>query len=178
MRRKMDPRVKPAGGRQGMDQHHRTAFAMEIKEFLLPTDTLIKAHGTDKTRLLQELAARAAAALNLDAKLISMELLKRENLGSTGTGGGVAIPHARLPDLKQPFGTLVRLKHAIDFDAIDGKPVDIVFLLLLPAQPPGDALNALASVARRLRDPESVQRLRHAANDAELYSAILMGPQK
>jgi PTS system nitrogen regulatory IIA component len=73
---------------------------------------------------------------------------------------------------------LVRLRHAIDFDAIDGKPVDIVFLLLLPAQPPGDALNALASVARRLRDPDSVQRLRQAANDVELYSAILTGPQK
>src|SRR5215468_9393986 len=116
-------------------------LAMEINEFLLPTDTLIKAHGADKTRLLQELATRAAAALNLEAKLISTELLKRENLGSTGTGGGVAIPHARIPDLKKPFGTLVRLKHAIDFDAIDGKPVDIVFLLLLPAQS-GDPLNA------------------------------------
>ncbi len=83
----------------------------------------------------------------------------------------MAIPHARIPDLKKPFGTLVRLKHAIDFDAIDGKPVDIVFLLLLPAQS-GDPLNALASVARRLRDPESVQRLRNAADDAELYRAI------
>jgi len=144
---------------------------MEIKEFLLPTDTLIKPHGADKTRLLQELAARAASALNLDAKLISMELLKRENLGSTGTGGGVAIPHARIAALKQPFGTLVRLKHAIDFDAIDGQPVDIVFLLLLP-QSQGDPLNALASVARKLRDPESVQRLRNAADDAELYRAI------
>jgi len=151
-------------------------FAMEINEFLLPADTLIKAHGADKTRLLQELATRAAAALNLDAKLVSMELLKRENLGSTGTGGGVAVPHARIPDLKKPFGTLVRLKHAIDFDAIDGKPVDIVFLLLLPAQPPGDALNALASVARRLRDPESVRRLRNAADSAELYRAIQLGP--
>jgi PTS system nitrogen regulatory IIA component len=160
-----------------MDQNHGTAFAMEIKEFLLPADTLIKAHGTDKARLLQELAARAAAALNLDAKLISTELLKRENLGSTGTGGGVAVPHARLPDLKQPFGTLVRLKHAIDFDAIDGNPVDIVFLLLLPAEPPGDALNALASVARRLRDPESLRRLRGAADDAELYRAIQSGPE-
>ena len=151
---------------------------MEIKEFLLPSDTLIKAHVTDKTRLLQELAARAAAALNLDAKLISTELLKREDLGSTGTGGGVAIPNARIPDLKKPFGTLVRLKQAIDFDAIDGKPVDVIFLLLLPVQPPGDALNALACVARMLRDPESVQRLRHAANDAELYSAMLTGAQK
>src|SRR6201982_790537 len=133
-----------------MDQNHGIAFAMEIKEFLLPADTLIKAHGTDKTRLLQELAARAAAALNLDAKLISVELLKRENLGSTGTGGGVAIPHARLPDLKKPFGILVRLRHPIDFEAIDGKPVDVIFLLLLPAQSQGDSLNALASIARRL----------------------------
>jgi PTS system nitrogen regulatory IIA component len=145
---------------------------MEIKDFLLPTDALIKPRVSDKKRLLQELAARAALALNLDANRISFELLKREDLGSTGTGGGVAIPHARIPDLKKPFGTLVRLKHAIDFDAIDGKPVDIVFLLLLPAQSQGDHLNALASVARRLRDPESVQRLRSAGDDAELYSAI------
>src|SRR5262252_9056604 len=149
------------------------AFAMEIKEFLLPADTLIKAHGTDKSRLLQELAARAASALNLDAKLISTELLKREDLGSTGTGGGVAIPHARIPDLKKPFGTLVRLRNAIDFDAIDGKPVDIVFLLLLPTQSQGDQLNALASVARKLRDPESVRRLRCADDAAELYSAMV-----
>jgi nitrogen PTS system EIIA component len=151
---------------------------MEIKEFLLPTDVLIKTRAPEKTRLLQELAARAASALNLAADRISIELLKREDLGSTGTGGGIAIPHARIPDLKKPYGTLVRLKDAIDFDAIDGKPVDIVFLLLLPAQSPGDPLNALASVARRLRDPESVQRLRRAADAAELYSAILLGPEK
>ncbi len=105
---------------------------MEIKDFLSPVDAMIKVRAPDKTRLLQELAARAAATLNLDANLISIELLKREGLGSTGTGDGVAIPHARIPDLKKPFGTLVRLKHAIDFDSIDGKPVDIVFLLLLP----------------------------------------------
>src|SRR5258708_12447915 len=151
----MDTRVKPAGDRQGMDQH-RTAFAMEIKEFLLPADTLIKAHGTDKTRLLQELAARAAAALNLDAKLISGELLKRENLGSTGTGGGVAIPHARMADLKQPFGTLVRLRHTIDFDAIDGKAVDIAFLLLLPPPPPVPAPNPLPPRPHTLTPPDSL----------------------
>src|SRR5215813_1084660 len=145
---------------------------MDIKDFLLPTDALVKASASDKRRLLEELAARAASALNLAADRIAVELLKREDLGSTGTGGGVAIPHARIPDLKKPFGTLVRLKQAIDFDAIDGKPVDVIFLLLLPVQPPGDTLNALASVARRLRDPDSVQRLRQAANDAELYSAI------
>jgi nitrogen PTS system EIIA component len=149
---------------------------MEIKEFLLPTDTLVKVRGTDKTHLLQELSVRAAASLNLDANLICTALRKREDLGSTGTGGGIAIPHARISDLKKPFGTLVRLKHAIDFDAIDGMPVDIIFLLLLPAQS-GDPLNALASVARRLRNPESVQRLRSATNDKELYRAIQLGPQ-
>src|SRR5215831_15754100 len=143
---------------------------MEIKDFLSPDDTLIKVRAPDKTRLLQDLAARAAAALNLDANLVSVELLKREALGSTGTGEGVAIPHARIPDLRKPYGTLVRLKHAIDFDAIDGQPVDLVFLLLLP-QSQGDPLNALASVARKLRDPEAVRRLRNAADDAELYRA-------
>lgn len=149
--------------------------AMEIKDFLSPDDALIKIRAPDKTRLLQDLASRAASALNLDANLVSIEILKREALGSTGTGDGVAIPHARIPELKKPFGTLVRLRHAIDFDAIDGKPVDIIFLLLLP-QAQGDPLNALASVARKLRDPESVRRLRNAADDTELYQAIEWGP--
>ena len=165
-------RILPSHGNIESGVRHS---AIEIKDFLLPIDALINVRVSDKTRLLQELAARAASALNLDANLISIALLKREDLGSTGTGGGVAVPHARIPDLKKPFGTLVRLKHAVDFNAIDGRPVDIVFLLLLPAQPQGDPLNALASVARRLRDPETVQRLRHAANDTELYSAILIG---
>jgi PTS system nitrogen regulatory IIA component len=145
---------------------------MEIRDFLLPIDTLIDVRMPDKTRLLQELATRAAAALSLDGHLISDALLKREHLGSTGTGDGVAIPHARIPQLKKPFGTLASLKHAIDFDAIDGKPVDIVFLLLLPAQS-GDPLNALATVARKLRDPELVRRLRSAADALELRNAIL-----
>src|SRR5262252_9390773 len=143
---------------------------MEIKDFLSPTDALINMRVSDKTRLLHELAARAAASLNLAADRISVELLKREHLGSTGTGGGVAIPHARIPDLKKPFGILVRLRNPIDFDAIDGKPVDVIFLLLLPTQSQGDQLNALASVARKLRDPESVRRLRCADDAAELYS--------
>ena len=145
---------------------------MEIKDFLLPADALINVRVSDKTRLLQELAARAASALNLDVNRISVELLKREHLGSTGTGSGVAIPHARIPDLKKPYGTLVRLKHAIDFDAIDGKPVDIVFMLLLPAQS-GDPLNALATAARKLRDSELVKRLRSAADASQLHNAVL-----
>jgi PTS system nitrogen regulatory IIA component len=146
---------------------------MDIKDFFSPDDAMVDVRASDKARLLQELAGRSATALNLAADRISTELLKREELGSTGTGGGVAIPHARIPEVKKPFGMLVRLRQAIKFDAIDGQPVDIVFLLLLPASPAGEQLTALASVARKLRDPDSVRRLRRAADSAELYGVMV-----
>src|SRR5215831_13312629 len=126
---------------------------MGIKEFLAPSNTLIDVRASDKTRLLQELCRRAAASLNLPAEGISAEILKREELGSTGTGGGVAIPHARIQGLNTAFGILARLNRPMSFEAIDGRPVDLVFLLLLPANPVGEQLKALASVARKLRDP-------------------------
>ena len=99
-------------------------------------------------------------------------MLKREGLGSTGIGGGIAIPHARLPDLQRPYGLLAKLKAPIEFDAIDGQAVDLVFVLLLPAAAESEQLGALALVARRLRPPENRARLRAAKNASELYSAI------
>jgi PTS system nitrogen regulatory IIA component len=139
---------------------------------------------SDKKRLLHDLAQRAATMLGLPAEEVSTALLKREELGSTGTGGGVAIPHARLPSVARPFGLLARLERAIDFDAIDGKKVDIVFLLLLPAaapkdqrreqgrEPRGGDLNALACAARALRDPDVVANVRRAGDNAALYRAV------
>jgi nitrogen PTS system EIIA component len=145
---------------------------MEIQDFLSPTDAIFNVRAFDKARLLQELSRQAAASLNLRADLISGNILKRENLGSTGMGNGVAIPHARIPNLKKPFGILARLRKPIDFDAIDSQPVDLVFFLLLPATPNGEQLNALACVARKFRDPETVRRLRRAIDGAELYRAM------
>jgi PTS system nitrogen regulatory IIA component len=145
---------------------------MEIKDFLAPSQVMIDVRASDKARLLQELARRAAATLGLAADLVSGALLKREELGSTGTGGGVAIPHARLDGVAKPFGMLARLAKAIDFDAIDGQPVDIVFVLLLPAKLQGEQLNALACAARALRDPDAVRDLRCAVDDAALYRAV------
>jgi len=145
---------------------------MDIKEFLSPSDTLIDVRTSDKTRLLQDLTHRAAATLHLPAERISAEILKREELGSTGTGGGVAIPHARIQGLNKPFGILVRLSKPIHFDAIDGRPVDLVFLLLLPANPVGEQLTALALVARKLRNATSLHDLRSAIGTAELYDAM------
>ena len=146
---------------------------MDTKELLLPAHALINVRATDKTSLIQDLSARAAAALDLPAERIFAELLKREALGSTGTGGGIAIPHARMPELNKPFGMLVVLQKPIDFNAIDGNPVDIVFLVLLPASSQSDPLNALASVVRKLRNPEIIQRLRCAANATEVHRAMV-----
>jgi nitrogen PTS system EIIA component len=146
---------------------------MVIRDFLSPADALVDVSASNKRRLLQELASRAAAALDLSADRICSELLKREELGSTGTGGGIAIPHARMPEIKKPFGMLVRLKQPIKFDAIDNQPVEIVFLLLLPVASAGEQLAALAIVARKLRDAECVRRLRDAGDAAQLYRAMV-----
>jgi PTS system nitrogen regulatory IIA component len=147
---------------------------MVISDFLSPADALVDVRASNKRRLLQELASRAAAAIELPADRICSELLKREDLGSTGTGGGIAIPHARMPEIKKPFGMLVRLKQPIAFDAIDDQPVGIVFLLLLPVASAGEQLAALAVVARKLRDARCVRRLRDATDAAGLFQAMVV----
>ena len=145
---------------------------MKISDLLSPADVTIDVRASNKALLLQEFAARTAAGLGLPADRVVSYLLKREELGSTGIGKGVAIPHARLPDLQRPCGLLAKLKQPIEFDAIDGQAVDILFVLLLPAAAETEALAALALVARTLRPPENLARLRAAKTASELYAAI------
>jgi len=145
---------------------------MDIADFLAASDVMIDARASDKARLLGELARLAAAKLGLASDAVSSALLQREALGSTGTGGGIALPHARLAGVKRPVALLARLAKAIDFDAIDGRPVDIVCLLLLPTDAQGEQLNALACAARALRDPDAVRSVRRAPNAAALYDAL------
>jgi nitrogen PTS system EIIA component len=146
---------------------------MKIPDFLSPTDVMVDLRVPEKRQLLQELARKAALALAIPAEAIALALLAREDLGSTGTGGGIAVPHARIEGVTKPFGMLVKLKQPIDFEAVDGRPVDLVFILLLPASPDAAQLGALASVARKLRAPPDLVRMRHAKTPAELYSAII-----
>lgn len=146
--------------------------AIKISDLLSPTDVMIDVRASNKRLLLQEFAAKAAVSLGLPADQVAPYLLKREELGSTGIGGGIAIPHARLPDLQRPYGLLAKLRQPIEFDAIDGQAVDIVFTLLLPAAAESGNLAALALVARTLRPLESRARLRSAKNTSELYAAI------
>jgi len=145
---------------------------MKISDLLSPADVLIDVRASNKRLLLQELAAKAAVSLGLDVDQVAPYLLKREELGSTGIGGGVAIPHARLPDLQRPFGLMTKLKAPIEFDAIDGQAVDIVFVLLLPANAENEQLGALALVARTLRSSEIRDRLRRAKDASGLHSVI------
>ena len=148
---------------------------MKIQELLAPSDTMIGVRADDKNGLLRSLCRHAASSVGVSFYQIATEVMKREALGSTGMGEGVAIPHARLTEIERPFGLLARLKHPMDFDAIDGKPVDLVFLLLLPVAPHGEQLNALASVARLLRRTETLRELRRAAGSDGLYGAMTAG---
>jgi nitrogen PTS system EIIA component len=99
---------------------------MNIQDFLSPSDVAINVPVANKPKLLFELASKAGARLRLPPDHILEELLKREKLGSTGMGDGVAIPHARFPEIAKTFGLLFRLRQPIDFDALDGKPIDLV----------------------------------------------------
>ena len=144
---------------------------MEIKDFLAPAQAMIDVRASDKAALLHELGRRAAVALGMSADVIASALLKREALGSTGTGSGVAVPHARLAGIDKPFGLLARLAKPIDFESIDSRPVDIVFLLLLPEKAQGSQLNALACAARALRDADTVQDIRRATDADAMYRA-------
>jgi PTS system nitrogen regulatory IIA component len=148
---------------------------MRISDFLQLSDVLIDMQASDKASLLHDLGSRAAKTLGMDPAIVVAALDNREQIGSTGVGDGVAIPHARFQNLEKPFGLFVRLKKAIDFDAIDEKRVDLVFLLLLPADQKSQQLNALASVARTLRNQEIQTRLRQASDVAALHHIVTSG---
>ena len=153
---------------------------MDFEHICQIVDTVVDLPVHSKSALLHDLAHRAALVLKVDDDIIFTALLKREELGSTGVGNGVALPHVRLEQVKKPFGILARLKDAIDFDAIDGQPVDLVCLLLLSKENEQAQLNTLAAAARRLRRPEVLEELRRAPNRVMLYNIMVgrIGPYR
>lgn len=147
---------------------------MEIADLLPGPDAVlacVKASG--KKALLAELVSRAAALYKLDERRLFDRLLERERLGSTGIGGGIAIPHGRMAALSAPVGLFARLVQPIDFEAIDERPVDIVFLLVAPEGAGADHLKALARVSRLLRDRALVEKLRATDNADALYAMLV-----
>jgi nitrogen PTS system EIIA component len=145
---------------------------MKISDCLVPTQVMVDVKASDKNQLLAQLSVEAADVAGLPADEVAQEIAKREELGSTGVGDGVALPHARLTSLKTPFALFARLRHGIDFDAIDGEKVDIVVLLLIPESGDSAKSNALTCVARALRDTETLRKVRSAPDREALFRII------
>ncbi|MGP0058833.1 MAG: PTS sugar transporter subunit IIA [Beijerinckiaceae bacterium] len=145
---------------------------MDIVQLLTPDRVIFGLRAADKTQLLQELTRRASEYVNIPQKTILEGLLMREKLGSTGLGQGFALPHARIEGLKTMFGMFVKLSKPIGFEAIDGNPVDFVFLLLIPVASESDHVAALAAISRRIRDPDCAARLRKVENAPALYELL------
>ncbi|MDQ0347636.1 MULTISPECIES: PTS IIA-like nitrogen regulatory protein PtsN [Ancylobacter] len=147
---------------------------MALNDILAPSAVFPTLKVGSKKQALQELSAHAAALLKRDEREIFETLNQRERLGSTGVGNGIAIPHGKLAKMDKLFGMFARLDRPIDFEALDGEPVDLIFLLLAPEAAGADHLKALARVARLLRDPETARKLRHC-RDAQAIHTLLTG---
>ncbi len=145
---------------------------MPLADLLAPDAVLPSLRASSKKQTLQELAQHVAVLVHRDPREIFETLLQRERLGSTGVGNGIAIPHGKLAKLEKPIGVFARLEKPIDFEALDGSSVDLVFLLLAPEASGADHLKALARVARMLRDPDIVAKLR-ATRDADAMYTLL-----
>src|ERR671924_1816810 len=142
---------------------------------LVATNAIIPALKVNsKKQILQELAAKAAELSGQSERTILETLQQREKLGSTGVGNGIAIPHGKLPKLGKLFGLFARLERPVDFEALDGQPVDLIFLLLAPEGAGADHLKALARVARLLRDPDTANKLRDSRDVEALYSVLAL----
>lgn len=141
----------------------------DFSDMLRPDAVQTGVIATNKKAVFQHIATMAAEIVDTDAKTIAERLTAREKLGSTGFGGGVAIPHAKLEGLAQVTGVFVRLAQAVDFQAVDDLPVDLVFMLLSPTDAGAVHLKALARVSRRLRDKAFLEKLRGAGSPDALY---------
>lgn len=149
---------------------------MDISDLITPSTIVPSLKVTSKKQALQELARHGAESTGLGEREIFEILLERERLGTTGVGGGVAIPHGKLPGLKRLYGVFARLETPIDFDAIDEQPVDLIFLLLAPETAGADHLKALARVSRSLRDKETCEKLRGSDTAEALYALLTESP--
>ncbi len=140
---------------------------MPLIDLVAPNAIIPALKVTSKKQAIQELAAKAARLTGQNERGVLEILLQREKLGSTGVGNGIAIPHGKLAKLDRLFGLFARLDRPVDFDALDGQPVDLIFLLLAPEAAGADHLKALARVARLLRDPDVARKLATTGYDAD-----------
>ncbi len=147
-------------------------WLMTLTDLLSPDAVISPLRANSKKQALLELAQHAASLTGLSERELYESLLQRERLGSTGIGDGIAIPHGRMPGIGRLVGLFARLDKPIDFESLDGQPVDIVFVLIAPEGAGADHLKALARVARVLRNQAVLEQIRKI-RDPEMIYALL-----
>src|SRR6187399_2907020 len=145
---------------------------MPLTDLVAPNAIVPALKVNGKKQAIQELSARAAKLTGQNERLIFDTLMQREKLGSTGVGNGIAIPHGKLPKLEKLSGLFARLERPIDFESLDGQPVDLIFLLLAPEGAGADHLKALARISRLLRDRAICEKLRGSDSADALYALL------
>ena len=148
---------------------------MQLKDFLTRDRCYCRIEGVSKKRLLENISKLLSKQFsNLDDNEIFNAIMAREQLGSTGLGNGIAVPHCRVPHCETIIGALITLENAIDFDAIDGKKVDLIFLLIVPEEKTDDHIKALGGLAELFNDPNFCSTIRQAQNSSDLYEVTLL----
>ncbi|CDO46048.1 transcriptional regulator [Bartonella henselae] len=146
---------------------------MNLSELIAPEAIIPALKANSKKQVLQILAEKAAGLTGLNERVVFDIVLQREKLGSTGLGGGIAIPHGKLPNINRIIGIFARLESPVDFEALDDEPIDLVFLLLAPENAGADHLKALSQIARVLRCSDIVQKLRNTHDANALYALLI-----
>ncbi len=143
---------------------------MELEQIMTPDSVITGLKVNSKKQVLQELAQKASKVSGLEERSIFDVILERERLGTTGVGNGVAIPHGRMKSIDKVFGFFAKLDSPIDFESVDSKPVDLVFMLLAPEGAGADHLKALAKVSRLLRDDKVCSKIRGSESDDAIFA--------
>ena len=147
---------------------------MHLTDFLDFEAIKTSLSGGNKRSLLQQLAQLSAQRIGAEPAAILASLNEREQLGSTGFGQGVAIPHGKIEGLSRIYCSFARLSEPIDYKAIDGRPVDLVFLLLSPPDAGAEHLKALAAISRITRHMPTLEKMR-GARSRDALTAVLLG---
>lgn len=154
----------------------RDVIDMDLNDLIGIESIMPALKANAKKQVLQQMAERAASLSGIDEREIFDTILQRERLGSTGVGGGIAIPHGKLPGIDRITGVFARLETPVDFEALDDQPVDLVFLLLAPEGAGADHLKALSRIARVLRDADTVNKIRGTSDAAVIFDFLSKSP--
>ncbi len=148
---------------------------MKLSDFVVRDAILVDLQATTKEPAIREIVQSLCGSGRLaeaDADGVARAILNREELGSTGIGQGVAVPHTRHPKVDRLIGTVALSRKGVDFAALDGEPVDVLFLLVSPPNQPGDHLRALENISRHLKDERFVSFLRQAKTREQVIDVL------